>query len=90
MISTTLLYFTLPTLIFVIVASLLRFYWGPSIADRVVVWDLLSAVLLALNLVFFIDTQETYLVDIFLIVSILSFLSTVGYAYMIDREKVAE
>lgn len=79
------LYFSLPALGVVFLAAGFRFWRGPSAADRVIAWDLISVSMMGLLLLCYLLTSQTYLIDVFLILAVLSFLATIGYAHALPR-----
>jgi multisubunit Na+/H+ antiporter MnhF subunit len=79
-------------LVCLVVAMLLTIYRvlkGPSWGDRITAMDFLSSSLAVLIVVIALKTGFTDLLDIALIMSILSFLSTVALArYLINRRVI--
>jgi multicomponent Na+:H+ antiporter subunit F len=68
-----------------IILTFWRLYSGPSLPDRVVAMDLLSAVGVAVIAVYAIYTQNGVFLDVALVVALISFLGTVAFAYYIDQ-----
>lgn len=81
-ISTTLSLFIIALAIAI---ALHRLYRGPGFADRVIVFDLISAASIGLMAVLSHRLEKSYLLDAALMVSLLSFLGTVGFASFLER-----
>ncbi|ACD90058.1 multiple resistance and pH regulation protein F [Chlorobium limicola DSM 245] len=65
----------------------MRLVIGPSIADRVVALDLLSANAIAFIAVYSIKNDSTTFLDVGIIVAILAFLGTVAFAFYLGKGK---
>ncbi|NTV20847.1 MAG: cation:proton antiporter [Chlorobium limicola] len=65
----------------------IRLVIGPSIADRVVALDLLSANAIAFIAVYSIKNDSTTFLDVGIIVAILAFLGTVAFAFYLGKGK---
>jgi multicomponent Na+:H+ antiporter subunit F len=59
-------------------------------ADRVVGMDVFSVVGIAIIAVYAIITEELLVLDVALILALLAFLSTTGFAYYIEKQKERE
>lgn len=70
-----------------ILVIFVRLVIGPSIADRVVALDLLSANAIAFIAVYSIKNNSTTFLDVGIIVAILAFLGTVAFAFYLGKEK---
>ncbi|MBN1278616.1 MAG: cation:proton antiporter [Chlorobium sp.] len=68
-----------------ILVIFVRLVIGPSIADRVVALDLLSANAIAFIAVYSIKNKSTTFLDVGIIVAILAFLGTVAFAYYLGK-----
>ncbi len=79
------IYIILPLLSVSIVLTIWRLMVGPTFADRVVALDKLSVVAIGLLLAYGIGLEQTVYIDIALLVAMLSFLTTVGFGYYIER-----
>lgn len=67
--------------------TLVRLYRGPTFADRVIVFDLISAAVIALFAALSLRLERSYLLDAAIMVSLLSFLGTVGFASYLERSE---
>jgi multicomponent Na+:H+ antiporter subunit F len=74
-------------LIAVLVMAFYRLLLGPSLADRVVALDLVSAVTIGINAFFAVVTDEHVLLDVVAVVALTSFLGTIAFAYYIEVRK---
>jgi multicomponent Na+:H+ antiporter subunit F len=63
----------------------LRLIVGPSIEDRIVALDLLSANAIAFIAVYSIQKNTTTFLDVGIILALLAFLSTVAFAFYLGR-----
>ena len=63
----------------------LRLTVGPSIEDRIVALDLLSANAIAFIAVYSIQKNTTTFLDVGIILALLAFLSTVAFAFYLGR-----
>ena len=63
----------------------LRLIVGPSIEDRIVALDLLSANAIAFIVVYSIQKNTTTFLDVGIILALLAFLSTVAFAFYLGR-----
>lgn len=68
-----------------ILVIFLRLVIGPSIEDRIVALDLLSANAIAFIAVYSIQKDTTTFLDVGIIVALLAFLGTVAFAYYLGR-----
>ncbi|MWV54548.1 monovalent cation/H+ antiporter complex subunit F [Chlorobium phaeovibrioides] len=65
----------------------LRLIVGPSIEDRIVALDLLSANAIAFIAVYSIQKNTTTFLDVGIILALLAFLSTVAFAFYLGRRE---
>ncbi|MCG8343785.1 MAG: monovalent cation/H+ antiporter complex subunit F [Chlorobiales bacterium] len=70
-----------------ILVIFLRLVIGPSIEDRIVALDLLSANAIAFIAVYSIQKDTTTFLDVGIIVALLAFLGTVAFAYYLGRRR---
>lgn len=82
---TTIAWFTLPILFVAIVLIFIRLVQGPSLPDRVVALDILSAVGIVIIAVYAMATNQAVFLDVALILALISFLGTVAFAFYIDQ-----
>ncbi|MFK7804444.1 MAG: monovalent cation/H+ antiporter complex subunit F [Anaerolineae bacterium] len=76
-----------PFLALSIVVTFVRFVKGPSLPDRIVAIDILSGIAVAMMAAYAVATGETVFLDVALVVSLITFLGTIGFAYYIDRRQ---
>lgn len=74
-------------LIILILLSLLRIILGPSIWDRLLGFNLLTAKVTILIIIIAFDTQVEYLLDIAITYTLLSFIGTIFIANYIQRKE---
>ena len=68
-----------------ILAIFLRLVTGPSIEDRIVALDLLSANAIAFIAVYSIQKNTTTFLDVGIIVALLAFLGTVAFGFYLGK-----
>ena len=78
--------FVLPVLLLSLTLSAWRTLRGPSLADRAVGLDLMTTISIALTGVLAILTEQVALLDLGLIVALIAFLGTVGFARYLERQ----
>ena len=79
-------YISVAILSLCMILSLIRFMKGPSLPDRVISLDVLSANLLAVLAVYSILSEQTYL-NVALIMSLVAFVGTMSFAYYLVHKK---
>ncbi len=78
-------YFALPVISLSLLLIFIRMITGPSTADRIVAFDLMTvAAISALSLYAIISGSER-IIDVGIIIALLAFLGTVAYAYFIEK-----
>jgi multicomponent Na+:H+ antiporter subunit F len=75
----------LPVIGVAAVFTVLRLVRGPSIADRVVALDLLTTLGIGIVAAYAIGTNQVAFMDLAVIVALLGFLTTVAFAYYVER-----
>ena len=73
-----------------IVLAVLRLLLGPSLADRVVVLDLLASFSQGALALYAVVTDEPALLDVAIAIALLSFLGTIAFARYIERNVEVE
>ena len=76
----------MPILIAAVVLTFFRLVKGPDLADRIVAIDMLSAIGVAIICAYAIMSNQAVLLDVALVVSLITFLGTVGFAYYSNRK----
>ncbi|WP_445619247.1 monovalent cation/H+ antiporter complex subunit F [Kushneria sp. Sum13] len=67
------------------VLCLARLVIGPSLPDRVVALELLSMIIVGIIGVHTLQSDETSFLDVAIVVALMSFLATVGFARFLER-----
>jgi multicomponent Na+:H+ antiporter subunit F len=68
------------------VFALYRLVLGPSIFDRIVSLDLVSALLMCGLGIYSVQTEQFVFIDVILAIALIAFLGTVAFASYLDRE----
>jgi multicomponent Na+:H+ antiporter subunit F len=58
---------------------------GPTLPDRIIATELIATASAGIIIVSAISTQESVLLDVASVWAIVAFLSTIGFAYYIER-----
>lgn len=67
--------------------SLVRLITGPTVSDRIVAMDLIASVTIGFILVYSVLMKETMYFDVIIIISLISFISTVAIStYLIQKK----
>jgi multicomponent Na+:H+ antiporter subunit F len=85
MFETVLTYFVLPVISTSIFLVFIRILKGPTIEDRIVGLDILSAIAIGFIAVYALITDSKTILDIGIILALLAFLGTVAFAYYLER-----
>lgn len=78
-------YVVLPLLMFAIVLVFGRLVRGPSVPDRVVAFDLLASIGVAVLATYALVTDQVAFLDVGLVLALVAFLGTVAFAFYIQR-----
>ena len=65
--------------------SLIRLAIGPSLADRIVALEIMTFMIIGIAAVFSILMGQRAYLEVALIISLISFLTTVAFAYYLER-----
>jgi len=76
---------TIGLIVIAMVCALIRLIKGPSLADRVVALDLMGMLGVSLLGVIAIAYKGLLALDVAIILAIVAFLSTVGFAHYLER-----
>jgi len=85
MFESVITYFAIPVITLSIFIVLLRVIKGPTIEDRIVAFDVLTAIGIAFIAVYAVKSNSIKLLDGGLILALLAFLGTVAFAYYLER-----
>jgi len=80
-------YVILPIMALSALLIFVRFLRGPSLSDRVVALDLLITTAIGTISVFAVIFKEKNYLDVAIILALLAFLTTVAFAYYIEKKK---
>ena len=75
----------LPMLSLAIAFAFLRLVRGPSLADRVIAFDLLATLGISILVAYAISTDQPAFLDVGLVLALVSFLGTVAFAHYMER-----
>ncbi len=82
---TFILWIILPVLSLALLLTFARLLRGPSLPDRVVALDMMATLGIGLVAVYAVFTSQAALLDVALLLALLVFLGTVGFAYYIEQ-----
>ena len=68
-----------------VVLAFIRLLRGPSLPDRVVAFDLMTSVAVAIMALYSIATEETVFLDVAIVLALISFLGTVAFARYLEQ-----
>jgi len=80
-------WFILPVLAVSALLVFVRFFLGPSIADRVVAFDLLIVVGIGIIAIYSIITEQPTFLDIAMIFALIAFLGTTAMSYYLRKSQ---
>lgn len=69
------------------ILTLVRFFIGPSLADRITALDLISANLIAIIIIYSMISKNLIFMDAALILSLIAFLGTMSFAYYLIQHR---
>jgi len=72
------------------VLGFVRLVRGPSLPDRVVALDLCAVTVAGFVAVYAIDTGQRALLDAAIVIALITFLGTIGFARYVERRKREE
>ncbi|MDQ7842783.1 MAG: cation:proton antiporter [Armatimonadota bacterium] len=73
-----------------LVLAFTRLARGPTLPDRVVALDLISALAVGIIGVYSIETNQRVLIEVAIVLALISFLGTVAFARYLERRARAE
>lgn len=79
------LWIALPVLLISFGLAFLYLVKGPTLADRVVAFDILGFIAIGIVCAYAIATNNVMLIDVASIIALISFLSTIAFATYIQR-----
>jgi multicomponent Na+:H+ antiporter subunit F len=81
------LMFILPVLSLALLLTFARLLRGPSLPDRVIALDMMATLGIGVVAVYAVYTGQPALLDVAILLALLVFLGTVGFAYYIERRR---
>lgn len=85
MLSNLIFFLILPVLAVAVMLALVRLVRGPDMPDRVVALDLLSSLGIGILAVYAIATDQPVFLDAATVIALVTFLSTIAFAYYLQR-----
>jgi multicomponent Na+:H+ antiporter subunit F len=85
MVETVVYTVVMPLLVGAVFLSAIRLAKGPHLLDRVIALDFATVVVVGILGVYSIATDQPVYLDVAVIVALLSFLGTIGFAYYIEQ-----
>lgn len=70
-----------------VMMAILRLVRGPTLPDRVVALDMLTAVGIGITAVYAVWTEQTVFLDVATVLALISFLGTIAFARYIDLRR---
>ena len=77
----------MPILSLALLLTFARLLRGPSLPDRVIALDMTATLSIGVVAVHAMQTNQPALLDVAVLLALLVFLGTVGFAYYIERRK---
>lgn len=77
----------LPVLVGALFLVGIRLWRGPHILDRVIALDYMTVVVVAILGLYAMATDQSIYLDIAMVVALLSFLGTIGFAYYAEQRQ---
>jgi multicomponent Na+:H+ antiporter subunit F len=69
-----------------LIACLWRVIRGPTFADRVLSLDMISIIVIGFVALYAVESNAAVILDVTVVVAVLAFLSTVAFAYLIEKQ----
>ena len=86
MIYTVSLWVALPLLSLAVILTFVRLVRGPSLPDRVVAFNLLTTIALAIITVYAIVKDQQVFLDVAILVALITFLGTIAFARYLEKK----
>ena len=68
--------------------TLVQVVRGPTLPDRVVALDLMATLAMGFTALYAVETEQTILLDVAIVLALIAFLSTVAFAYFIEKREL--
>lgn len=75
----------LPILMLAVMTAFIRLVMGPTLADRVVAFDLLASIAIGIIAAYAVAADQPVLLDVTIVLALVSFLGTIGFALYLKR-----
>lgn len=82
---TLIAWWVLPLLVAAVVMCVVRLIQGPNIPDRVIAIDLMATLAIGVTAAYAIATNQTVLLDVATVLALISFLSSIAFAYYLEH-----
>ena len=79
--------FLLTLLSLAFLAAFIRLVRGPSLADRVVAFDVMTTIGMGFICVYAVSTGQSIYLDVVTVVALVAFLATMAFAYYLGRKE---
>ena len=76
---------TLAMLSLAFLLAFIRLWRGPSLADRVVAFDIMTVIGMGFISVYAVSTDQHIFLDVVSVVALIAFLATLAFAYYLRR-----
>lgn len=87
MLKTVALFVVLPLLSLALVLAFVRLARGPSLPDRVVALDLMTALVLGMIAAYGIGAGQPVFLDVAIVLALVSFVATIAFAAYVERSQ---
>ena len=77
---------TLSILSLAFLLAFIRLWRGPSLADRVVAFDVMATIGMGFIAVYAITANQSIFLDVVSVVALIAFLATIAFAYYLRRK----
>lgn len=77
--------YVMPALGLTIIMAAFRFARGPSLGDRIVAFDLMTAIAIGLTAVYAIARNDPVVLDVAVVLALISFLATIAFARYLQK-----
>lgn len=69
-----------------LIACVWRVIRGPTFADRVLSLDMISIIVIGFVALYAVESKVPVILDVTVVIAVLAFLSTVAFAYLIEKQ----
>jgi len=67
--------------------AIVRLHQGPGTVDRIIIFDLFSSIAIGLMAIAFMWLKDSMMLDIGLLLSVVAFIGTIGFARYVEQRK---